>query len=131
MNHATPNLPTRDVHATARFYEALGFTVRLKTENWMILNRGGIQLEFFPMPDHEPRESCFSASVRVDNLDALYADFLKVGLPIDGPGFPCMSGPPRMEPYGLRLFELIDPEGNLLRCSDNATGAGPREPRDL
>jgi len=123
MDRATANLPARDMDATARFYEALGFTVSLKKESWMILNRGSIQLEFFPLPDHNPRESCFSACLRVDDLDSLYADFLKVGLPIDGPAFPCISGPPRTEPYGLRLFELIDPEGSLLRCIDNATAA--------
>ena len=118
MDHATPNLPTRDVHATAQFYEALGFTVRLKTENWMILDRGGFQLEFFHLADHNPKESCFSACLRVDDLDGLYAEFSKVGLPDYCGAMPSM-GKIEVEPYGIRLFTLIDPEGSLLRCIDN------------
>jgi len=118
MDHATPNLPTRDVQATAQFYEALGFTVRLKTENWIILDRGGIQLEFFHLADHNPKESCFSACLRVDDLDGLYAEFSKAGLPDYCGAMPSM-GKIEVEPYGIRLFTLIDPEGSLLRCIDN------------
>lgn len=40
MDRAAANLPARDMDDTARFYEALGFTIKLKKESWMILNRG-------------------------------------------------------------------------------------------
>lgn len=118
MDSATANLPTRDMDATARFYEALGFTITRKKEGWMILNRGSIQLEFFPLPEHDPRESCFSACLRVDDLDGLHAEFSKVGLPNYCGAMPSM-GTIEVEPYGIRLFTLIDPEGSLLRCIDN------------
>jgi len=68
MDRASANLPARDMDATARFYEALGFTIKLEKESWMILNRGSILLEFFPLPDHNPRESCLSACLRVGTL---------------------------------------------------------------
>jgi hypothetical protein len=31
---------------------------------------------------------------------------------------------PIHEAHGLRMFVLIDPDGNLLRCLDNLYGAG-------
>jgi hypothetical protein len=67
---------------TAQFYEALGFVVGFKDDGWMILNHGALELEFFPRPDL-PRGSGFSACLRVDDLDALYADFQKAGLAIN------------------------------------------------
>ncbi len=46
-DHATPNLPSRDFETTARFYAALGFEESYRDEGWMILERGGLTLEFF------------------------------------------------------------------------------------
>lgn len=115
----TANLPARDMDATARFYEELGFTVGFKDDGWMILNRDALELEFFPHPDLNPRESCFSACLRVDDLDALYADFEKAALPTDCWSTPRIGGPPKVEPFGLRMFTLIDPNGSLLRCICN------------
>lgn len=40
-----------------------------------------MELEFFHPADHSPKENCFSACSRVDDLDGLYAEFSKVGLP--------------------------------------------------
>lgn len=115
----TANLPARDMDATALFYEALGFEVAFKDHGWMIVNRGALELEFFPHPELNPRESCFSACLRVDDLDALYADFMKAGLPTDCASTPNISGPPKVEPFGLRMFTLIDANGSLLRCICN------------
>lgn len=114
----TANLPARDFDATAAFYEALGFTVSYKDVAWMIMRRGPLELEFFPYPDIDPRHSSFSACVRVDGLDALYADFLKASPPNDATSIPRMT-PPRTESFGLRFFGLIDLDGSLLRCIDN------------
>jgi hypothetical protein len=111
------NLPARDFDATAKFYEALGFAaVGYKDVQWMILRRGSLELEFFPFPDLDPRTSSFSACVRVDDLDGLYADFLKAGLP--NTSIPRIT-PPRTETFGLRFFSIVDLDGSLLRCIDN------------
>jgi hypothetical protein len=112
----TANLPARDFDATARFYETLGFAVGYKDAQWMILRRGALELEFFPYPDLDSFQSSFSACVRVDDLDALYADFLKASLP--STSIPRLT-PPRTEPFGLRFFALVDLDGSLLRCIDN------------
>jgi hypothetical protein len=109
--------------ATARFYETLGFSVGFRDEGWMILSRGALQIEFFPLPDLNARESCFSACLRVDDLDALYADFQTAALSTDCWSTPRISGPPKVEPFGLRMFAVIDPNGSLLRCICNRSTA--------
>jgi hypothetical protein len=63
------------------------------------------------MADHNPK-SCFSA--RVDDLDGLYAEFFKSWASDYCGAMPSM-GKIEVEPYGIRLFTLIDP-GSLLRC---------------
>src|SRR3546814_20948140 len=49
-DHATPNLPSRDLEAPLRFYGALGVSVSWRDEGWMILERDGLTLEFFQRP---------------------------------------------------------------------------------
>lgn len=119
----TANLPARDMDETAAFYQRLGFTVGFKDDGWMILNRGAMELEFFPHQDVDPKTSCFSACFRVDEVDSLYADFEKAGLPKDCWSTPRLQGPPKLEPFGLRMFALIDHDGSLIRCIENKSEA--------
>lgn len=119
-DRVTANLPSRDFDRTEAFYAALGFAASYKDAHWMILRRGPLEIEFFPFPDLDPRGSAFSACVRVDDLDALYADFLKASLANDSHSIPRLN-PPRTEPFGLRFFGLIDLDGSLLRCIDNGS----------
>jgi hypothetical protein len=59
-----------------------------------------------------------SACLRVDDLDALHAAFRVVG---QSPRFcrTVLGVLPIQEAHGLRMFVLIDPDDNLLRCVDN------------
>jgi predicted lactoylglutathione lyase len=41
MDHATPNLPSRDFEAPSVFYSRLGFEEDWRDEGRMILKRGG------------------------------------------------------------------------------------------
>ncbi len=54
MDHSTPNLPSRSFAETSTFYGRLGFVESWKDDGWMILKRGGLTLEFFPLPDLKP-----------------------------------------------------------------------------
>ena len=114
---ATPNLPSADFDRTESFFDELGFKRTFRDEGWMILQRGAVQLEFFP---HEtnPLESIASCCLRVDRLDVLYEDFSKAGLPDSCWAIPRI-GEPREEAPGLRIFYLVDPDGNLFRCLQN------------
>lgn len=111
-DHITANLPSRDFAATIAFYAKLGFGVRFQGPGWLILERGPLELEFFPWPDLDPASSSFSACIRVDDLAALHRDFSTAGLPA--------QGIPRLEPirpigHGLLMFGLVDRDGSLLR----------------
>lgn len=117
-DRATPNLPARDFAATARFYAALGFAERYRDEGWMILERGGLMLEFFHHPEVDPLTSWFSCCLRLDGLDAFYAACKAAGLPEAGTGQPRLH-PPRTQPWGGRMGALIDPDGTLVRLIQN------------
>ena len=120
MDRATANLPSRDLDKTETFYQAFVFVSRFKDDGWMIMQRGPLEIEFFPHTELDPRTSCFSACFRVDDLDALYTAFSKAQLPTD-----CWSIPridtPETKTFGLRMFHVVDLDGSLLRCIDNRT----------
>ncbi len=109
----TANLPAINFDATEAFYAALGFETGFKDDGWMILSRGSLELEFFPYPELNPWESSFSACVRVIDLDTLHTAWKEAGLSANG--IPRLTAP-RLEPFGLRMFALVDPNGSLLRC---------------
>jgi catechol 2,3-dioxygenase-like lactoylglutathione lyase family enzyme len=118
MDHATPNLPSRDFAATAAFWARLGFAQEYRDDHWMILSRGTMTVEFFPHPDLDPRESWFSACLRVDDLDAWHAEWLALGLPQDDRAIPRLTGIHDNPPVP-RMFALVDPDGSLLRILQN------------
>jgi catechol 2,3-dioxygenase-like lactoylglutathione lyase family enzyme len=118
MDHATPNLPSRDFEATSRFYGALGFTESWRDAGWMILTLGSLTLEFFPYPDLDPLESSFGCCLRLDDLDGFYAACRTAGVPETRTGQPRLN-PPRTEPWGGRVGYLVDPDGTLVRLIQN------------
>jgi len=109
----TANLPARSFDETAAFYGTLGFEVAFRDENWMILHRSELEVEFFPHPKLDPATSWFSACVRVSDADRLYADWSHAQLPASG--IPRMTEP-AADSRGFRMFALVDPNGSLLRC---------------
>ena len=118
MDRATPNLPARSFTATATFYDTLGFTVAYRDSGWMILARGGLQLEFFPFPDLDPATSSFGACLRVDDLAAMIRQCEGAGIPVAATGMPRLQLPGH-ESSGLVIAYLVDPDGSLLRLIQN------------
>lgn len=114
----TANLPSRDFAATAEFYGKLGFAVTFRNEHWMILQRGPLEVEFFPHPALDPWSSAFSACVRVDDLDAILADWRLAGLPREDTSIPRLTDIFKI-PYAPRMFAMVDADGSLLRVLDN------------
>jgi catechol 2,3-dioxygenase-like lactoylglutathione lyase family enzyme len=117
-DHATPNLPSRDLDATAAFYAALGFEASYRDPGWMILERGGLLLEFFPDAGMDPATTSAGCCLRVDDVDELYAACVAAGLPETHRGWPRLH-PPRVEDSGMRIGYLVDPDGVLLRLVQN------------
>jgi hypothetical protein len=112
-DRVTANLPAISFEATSSFYAQFGFQTVFRNSGWMILGRGLLEIEFFPYPDLDPYQSSFGACVRVANLDDLYTDWLAAKLP--DAGIPRLT-PPKLEPFGMRMFALVDLNGSLLRC---------------
>lgn len=113
-DHATPNLPSRDFSATARFYAALGFAESWRDAGWMILERGGLTLEFFPYPDLDPATSSFGCCFRMDDINRFFDVVLAAGVPETTTGWPRAHRPKR-EHWGGLVGALIDPDGSLIR----------------
>ena len=118
MDHATPNLPARDFEATSQFYARLGFTESWRDRGWMILKRDGLALEFFPYPDLDPLESSFGCCLRLDDLATFYAVCKEAGIEEGRSGQPRLH-PPKVEPSGLTIGYLVDPDRTLLRLVQN------------
>ncbi len=118
MDHATPNLPSRDFAATSSFYAALGFVESWRDAGWMILARGDLKLEYFPFPDLDPLTSSFGCCLRLDDLATFYAIAKAAGIPEKRGGMPRLR-PPACEASGLTIAYLVDPDGTLLRLIQN------------
>ncbi|MBD5657460.1 MAG: bleomycin resistance protein [Candidatus Eremiobacteraeota bacterium] len=116
-DRATPNLPSRNFEATARFYAALGFVEAWRDGGWMILKRGNVVMEFFPHPDLDPYASWFSCCLRLDDLDAFF-DVCKTAGLTEGPGQPCLHAP-KVEAWGGRVGSIVDLDGSLIRLIQN------------
>lgn len=119
VNRATPNLPSRDLAATSAFYTRLGFSQEYRDDGWMILDREGATLEFFPSADLDPATSSFGCCLRLDDVDAFFRACVATGLPVTTRGWPRLH-PPRLEDSGLRIGALIDLDATLLRLISNA-----------
>lgn len=114
----TANLPSADLNRTESFYMQLGFSTDFRDSGWMIMKRGKLEVEFFSFPDHNPRTGSFSACIRVDDLDGLYAAFGTLGLTDNCYSIPRLTAPVKL-PNVPRMFALIDCDGSLLRCLEN------------
>lgn len=117
-DRATPNLPSRDFLKTERFYARLGFRCTYRAGHWLILEKGGLQLEFFPWPDLDPAGNSHGCGLRLDALDPLVESCRAGGVPEASAGIPRLV-PPQRDISGLTIAYLVDPDGNLIRLVQN------------
>jgi catechol 2,3-dioxygenase-like lactoylglutathione lyase family enzyme len=113
-DRVTPTLPSRDLAATSAFYARLGFRERFRDGGWLIVERGALQLEFFPHPELDPWANYAGCCLRVDDARALHESFSAAGLPTDPGSIPRLTAP-AARPWGFIEFGLVDADGNLLR----------------
>jgi hypothetical protein len=76
------------------------------------MQRGPLELEFFPYPDLDPYTSSFSACVRVSDVASLHATWAAAIHQTHG--IPRLEAPRDM-PWGLRAGHMVDLNGSLLR----------------
>lgn len=113
-DRAVPNLPSRDLMATATFYGSFGFRELHRDDNWLVIRRGELQIEFFRKDDFDPRGHDFGCCLRVADLPSLYAAVRAAGVPEKRYGLPSVR-PIATQPWGQQMSTLLDPDGNLLR----------------
>jgi catechol 2,3-dioxygenase-like lactoylglutathione lyase family enzyme len=118
-DRAVPNLPSRSFEATTAFYGGFGFETAYDDGGWLILRRGTVVLEFFLAPEHDPYESWFMASIRVADLDELFAAVRASGVPEVVTGIPRLI-PIALQEWGQRAGYLIDLDGTQLHLIEDA-----------
>jgi uncharacterized protein (TIGR02246 family) len=113
---AIPILPAIDLDGTRAFFRTLGFAAAYFSppdgRGYLIVTRGEIELHFFSHPQLGSVENCAGCYWRVENADALHAEYARLRLP--SAGAPSLSAIEN-KPWGMREFALVDPNGNLVR----------------
>jgi holo-[acyl-carrier protein] synthase len=109
-----------DMDTTVSFYEdVLGFELERREEAYAHLRLGSVQLGLVPaavLPvgnppkplRGEPRGRGIEVVIEVPDLAAAHARVRSVGVPVDDPV---------EQPWGLRDFRLLDPDGVYLRVT--------------
>lgn len=133
-----PILPCRTLQPVLDFYTALGFEVTYQQRSpnpYAVVERGGIELQFFAMKQYEPTESFSTCYVLTDDVEGLYQAF-RAGLKETYGRIPT-RGLPRVGPlkdmsYGVRQFLMTDPGGNCVRVGqrtgrEHRHGPAPEE----
>ncbi|WP_086797865.1 bleomycin resistance protein [Streptomyces caniscabiei] len=133
-----PILPCQSLQPLLDFYTALGFEVTFEQRSpnpYAVVERGGVELQFFGLKTYEPTTSISTCYVVTDDVDGLYAAF-RAGLR-QAYGRVPTRGLPRIGPlkdmsYGVRQFLMTDPGGNCVRVGqptseDQRHRPAPRE----
>lgn len=118
----TANLPSRDFERTETFYHALGFQTIYRGDGWMILALDGMMIEFFPHPDLNPKDSWFSASLRLPDIDAQHSQWTALDHWTQNDA-PRLTEAMQAKDDAPRMFAMIDPDGSLWRVMEGQTSA--------
>jgi uncharacterized protein (TIGR02246 family) len=117
---AIPILPAMDLEGTRTFFERLGFTARYwspkQERGYAILTRGNLELHFFSYAELARVSNYAGCYWRVTDANALHAEYSALGLPARGAP---SVGAIEDKPWGMREFELVDPNGNLIRIGQD------------
>jgi catechol 2,3-dioxygenase-like lactoylglutathione lyase family enzyme len=126
---AVPILPSRDLSASLRFYEALGFrNVGAPPEEWdyLILARGDLVLHLVLEPAVDPLRTASSCYLYVDDVDVLHQRWRSSWPELTGDqraaGTRLVA--PEGTDYGMRELAVVDLDGNLLRAGSPTPGEG-------
>jgi heme-degrading monooxygenase HmoA/predicted enzyme related to lactoylglutathione lyase len=116
-----------DLDASAAFYtDVLGFTLARSDAAYRSLVRGAAVLGLGPRADDPRRNPTVpGAGIEVvieidggpEEIDALHAHVHECGAAV--------AGPPTDQPWGLRDFRLVDPDGYYLRVTHRGGDAAP------
>lgn len=105
LEQIMPEIPLDDVAAGVAYYrDRLGFSVNYVQDDLAVLDRDRARVLLIGRgPDHRGIGSCY---VYVRDADALWRELVENGARV--------LAEPVSRPWGLREFEVRDPEGNRL-----------------
>lgn len=105
-----PILPVRNLAAALERYRRLGFEVRAYDgpDRYGFVDRGQVSLHLSEWAQHDPLTTASSVYLYVADADAVHAEWAAAN--VEG-----RLGHLRDEPYGLREFAYVDPDGTLHR----------------
>ena len=105
LRKVMPELPFTNVPAAVTHYrDVLGFEVNYAQHDLGVMDRDGIRVLLIARTgEHTGIGSC---CFYVADADALHAELTARGAHV--------QGPPVSQPWGLREFRVLDPEGNRL-----------------
>ncbi|OTG65467.1 hypothetical protein [Acinetobacter silvestris] len=112
QDYISANLPAIDFDQTRQFYAFLGFQCSDQSQEWMIMQRGSLQLEFFHHPQLDSKDSWFSACIRTQDLALLFNQWCG----LDWAQYPNAKITNIEHLNEIDLFCVIDLNGSLLRC---------------
>jgi catechol 2,3-dioxygenase-like lactoylglutathione lyase family enzyme len=126
-----PVLMARDVAASIRFYERLGFDTAFQDDlvapRYAAIRRGRVELHLQWADPSQWAHAGDRPAYRfpTDDVDALYAEVRAAGgLGHEASGSPWAA--PADTPWGTREFHVRDPGGNVLQFYQPRTAAGAR-----
>ncbi len=105
-----PIIPVRNLAAALERYRRLGFTVRAYEgpDRYGFVDRGSVSLHLTEWAQHDPLTTASALFLYVSDADAVRAEWAAAN--VEG-----RLGGARDEPYGLREFSYVDPDGTLHR----------------
>lgn len=118
FSHAATVFPVKDVEKSMRFYsEVLGFNINFKwgdPVSYAVLKRGEVSIHLTQKEGNSKPSNHTSLYVFVHDVDAVHDEFVTSNANI--------TNPIGDRDYGMRDFDVTDPDGYLL-----AFGNGTKE----
>jgi catechol 2,3-dioxygenase-like lactoylglutathione lyase family enzyme len=105
---AIPILPSANLDRTAEFYRALGMVEVERHEGYLLMQAGPVEVHFsstVSVADGTPTPG--AAFIHVSDAGMLWKQLKSRGVP--------GLGPVEDQPYGLREFVVVDPDGSKIR----------------
>ncbi|MBX7243608.1 MAG: VOC family protein [Bacteroidia bacterium] len=104
-----PKLPSRNMERTRDYYvNSVGFEISADYSNYLILEKEGVEIHFFPFPELDPKQNYGQVYIRTNAIEAFYQSLIDIHTPIHP------NGNLEEKPWGQKEFSLLDPDGNLL-----------------
>jgi hypothetical protein len=118
IKRVSPILPVRSVKSALDHYRKLGFTADAYGETsgdepiYAFVSAGAVELHLALCRELDPKTNTSGCYLYVADANVVFASWKSAA--VEG-----RFEEPRDQPYGLREFAHVDPDGNLLRVGSD------------